>query len=756
MEYEVIGKRIPNIDAPPKSRGQAQYIDDLKMPNMLHGKILRSPLAHAKILNIDVSNARALPGVRAVITGYDMPTVKWGTGYQGADQTTLALDKVRHVGDGVAAIAAIDEETAEEALSLIRVEYDPLPAIFDPMEALKPGAVKIHEDRENNIADQVVKSFGDVARGFKESDYVREDTFSTAPNNHAPLEPHGAIGLWHDDGNVTLWTSCQAPFIVRRGLCKPLGLAEDKIHVIRSEVGGGFGGKMETMSHQIVSVFLSKLTALPVKILLSREEVFLSTRQRQPSIFKLRTGVKKDGTLVSQDAQFIVDCGAYKGLGPIIIIIGAYMLMLPYIIPNFHYEGVRVYTNKPVGGPLRGHGAPQARFAMESQLDMIAKDINIDPVDIRLKNSVYVGYDHPGKQQIFSCGFKEDVQAVAEAVNWRERKGKLPEGHGIGIGCSGLFSGVKYQPHYGGSTTIQINMDSGINVLCGATDIGQGVNTIICQIVAEELGCRFEDVHLITGDTRAAPYDYGTFGSGVTFRIGNSTIAAAKDVKKQLLQAVAPHLEVSYEELEARGGRVFVKGHMEKGIPFKEAVRIYSYAGNSMPLVGRGYYEPDTEPGTELVKKEGQFSPTYAFIAQVAEVKVDKETGEVKILKLITADECGQPLNPLNVEGQVDGSAVGGTGLACFEDIPHSNGQYLNTSFLDYLLPTALDAPVETRGLEMKTIDPKGPFGAKEAGEGVMVPTAPAIANAIYDAIGVRIYDLPITPDKIKKAMGKK
>lgn len=755
MEYEVVGKRIANIDAPAKSRGQSLYLDDIKLPNMLHAKMLRSPLPHARILNIDASRAKAHPGVKAVITGHDIPPIKWGTGYQGADQNTLAMDKVRHVGDGVAAVAAVDEETAEEALGLIRVEYQPLPAVLDPFEAIKPGSPRVHDDVENNIANKVIKTYGDIERGFRESDYIREDTFTTPINNHAPMEPHASIGLWHDDGTLTLWATCQAPFIVRRGLVRPLGIAEDKVHVIRSEVGGGFGGKMETFSYQIISAYLSKLTGKPVKIICSREEVFISTRQRQPSTVKLRTGLKKDGSFVSQDSQFIVDCGAYRGLGPIITIIGAYMLMLPYIIPNFRFEGTRVYTNRAPGGPMRGHGAPQVRFAMESHLDMIARDLNIDPVDIRLKNAVYAGFDHPGKQQIFSCGFKEDVEAAAKALGWRTRKGKLPDGHGIGIGASGLFSGVKYQPHYGGSATIQIGNDGGVNVLCGATDIGQGTNTIICQIAAEEVGCRFEDVHLITGDTRAAPYDYGSFGSGVTFRVGNAAINAGREVKKQLLQAVAPHLEVSPDELEARGGKVFVKGHMEKGISFKEAIRIYSHAGNPMPLVGRGYYEPETEPGTELVKKEGQFSSTYAFIAQGVEVKVDRETGEFKILNIVTADECGQPINPINVEGQVDGSVAGGTGMACFEEIPEKEGQYLSTTFLDYLLPTCLDMPEKACSLEMSTRDPRGPYGAKEAGEGVQVPTAPAIANAIYDAVGVRICDLPITPDKIKKAMEK-
>lgn len=756
MGYEVIGKRIPRVDSFPKALGQANYLDDIRISNILHCKILRSPFPHARVLNIDVSRARALPGVKAVITGQDIPPVKWGNVYKAADQYTLAIDKVRHVGDAVAAIAAIDEETAEEALNLIRVEYDILPTVFDPVQAMKPASPRVHDDVENNIADRIVKTYGDIERGFKESHYIREDSFTTPVNNHASLEPHGAIAQWNSDGTLTMWTTCQGPFLLKRGLAKPLDLTEDKIHIIRSEVGGGFGGKLEIFSHQIISAILSKLTGRPVKVSLSREEVFLCTRQRHPTIVKIRTGVKRDGTLVALECYSIVDCGAYKGLGPMMMIIGAHMLMMPYIVPNFRYEGIRVYTNKTPGGPFRGHGAPQVRFAMESNLEMIAYDLGMDPLDIRVKNAVYAGYDHPGKQKIFSCAFKEDVEAVTRALNWRERKGKLPEGHGLGLGCSGLFCGAKIHAHTGGNIVIQVNIDGNVSILSGATDIGQGANTMVCQIVAEEIGCKMEDIRLVTGDTQVVPFDEGSFGSGVTFRIGNAAIGAAREIKKQLLQAVASQLEASAEELECKGGKVFVRGHEEKGISFKEAVRIYRQSGNTIPLVGRGNYEPDVEVGFTLGEKEGQFSPTYAFIAQGAEVKVDRETGDLKILKIITADECGQVINPLNVEGQLDGSIAGGLGMACYEEIPHSEGQYINTSLLDYLIPTPLDMPQEITSILVEVKDPKGPFGAKEAGEGVLVPVTPAISNAIYDAIGIRIKDLPITPDKIKKALEDK
>jgi len=460
--------------------------------------------------------------------------------------------------------------------------------------------------------------------------------------------------------------------------------------------------------------------------------------------------------MVSQDFKVFADCGAYAGLGFIVMVNNAHMAMLPYIVPNFHWEGTRVITNKPVGGPYRGHGAPQIRFAAESQMDMIANDLKLDPAEFRLKNLVYAGYNHPGKQRIFSCGLKEGIEKVMSTLKWKERRGNLPEGHGLGIGCAGLFCGVKSMRHSGGSIVIEIGIDAGVTILCGATDIGQGAKTVIAQIVAEELGCRMEDIHITNADTGITPFDQGTFGSGVTFRAGNAAIIAARETKRKLLEAVAPNMEASPDELEARGGKVFVRGHEEKGIEFGEAVKIYRYAGKPTPIVGSGYYEVDAEVGWELSQKEGQFSPTYAFIAQGAEVKVDKETGEIKVLRIATADDCGQMINPLNVEGQLDGSAAGGMGMGIFEDLPHMDGQYLNASLLDYLIPSSLDMPEQMDSITVDNVDPKGPFGAKEAGEGVLVPTAPAIANAIYDAIGVRINDLPITPDKIKKALESK
>lgn len=754
-DFKFIGKRITNIRSGPKAIGQAVYTDDIKMPNMLYGKVLRSPFPHAKILHIETSLAKALPGVKAVITGQDIPRVKIGAFPTHTDHYELAIEKVRHQGEGVAVVAAIDEEIAQEAINLIKVDYKPLPAVFDPEEALKPGAPEVHEEVENNISASFVKSYGDVEKGFRESDYIREDTFRTAPINHAPLEPHGCVALWNSDGSVTVWIDTQAPFLLHRGLAKVLVLPDNKVRVIKTETGGGFGGKIEVITHIFASAFLSRLTGRPVKIILSREEVFLSTRQRHPVIITVKTGVKRDGTIMSQELKTLADGGAYKSTGPLMLNIMCYQAMLPYIVPNFSYDGKRAYTNKPVGGAMQGHGVPQLRFAIDSQLDMIAHELGIDPLDMRLKNAIYPGYKHPA-HVINSCGFREAIEEVKRDLNWEERKSKLPPGHGIGIACSSFVSGVKVMPNLGSSITIQINADAGVNILSGVADIGQGPDTVICQIIAEELGCRIEDIRIISADTAVTPFDQGSFSSGVTLRAGNAAIEAARVIKQQLREAVASHLEAKPEGLEFRGGKIFLPGHEEKGIDFAQAVRIYRYSNRPMPILGRGSYVLDTDDVVTQINQGGRQSPAYSFMCQGAEIKVDRETGEFKVLKMSTGHDCGRVINPINIEGQLDGAISKGIGMAMYEDLPHKEGQYLNTTFLDYLIPTSLDHPPESFMKSIETNEPLGPFGAKESGEGNLVGVSPAIANAVFDAVGIRIKELPLTAAKIKDALDRK
>jgi 4-hydroxybenzoyl-CoA reductase subunit alpha len=749
-EYAVIGKPVPKVDAADKALGRSQYIADMSFPNMLYGKILRSPYPHARVLNVDLSKALALPGVKAAITGKDLLGVKYGIVPFAADETGLAIDKVRHIGDSVAAVAAIDEETAEEALSLIRVDYEELPAVFDPEEAMQPGAPKIHEV-ENNISARLVKNFGDVEKGFQESYLVREDRYRTQPNNHAPIEPHGCISVYDPAGKLTIWCSTQIPFFLRRNLAKTMGMPERQVRVIKTVVGGGFGQKIDMFASDLCSAMLSKITGRPVKITISREEVFLSTRQRHPMIINIKTGTRRDGTLLAQQVRLIADGGGYNSTAPLVVTLSGYFLMIPYILENLRYEAMHVYTNKPVGGAMRGHGIPQVRFAVESHLDALAEELGIDPVELRMRNALYVGYAHPAQYRINTCGFKDAIAAVAEGLDWKAKKGR-----GVGIAGSAFPCGVKNMSHIGAGAVVEINIDGGVNILSGASDIGQGTETVLCQIAAEELGVRYEDVRITAADTGITPLDAGTFGSGVTFRAGNAMRQAAADAKRQLQEVVADKLEANPEDLVFQDGRIYVKGSPERGMAFTEAVKAYRYLDKPMPIVGRGFYMPDAKEPTTLLKEDGNFSVAYTFLAQGAEVEVDQETGQVEIKRIVTGHDCGYMLNPLNVEGQLEGSVVGGSGMAFYEDLPHERGEYLNPNFLDYKLPTSLDIPQEIVSIPIETFEPLGPFGAKESGEGNQVATAPAIANAVYDATGVRISELPITPEKVVKGLEAK
>ncbi len=756
-EYSVIGKRLPRVDGIVKATGEAKYTADMVLPGMLYGKILRSPHPHARILNIDISKAKKLPGVRAVITGKDTPGKKYGR-YQDdrpdlLDEYALAMDKVRYIGDEVAAVAAIDEDTAEEALDLIDVEYEKLPAVFDPEEAMKPGAPRIHDHAEHNVALKLLRNFGDVEKGFKESDYIFEDTFTTQGQTHCFLEPHAVLASFDQSGKLTVWSSTQNPFPVRAQLARALGMPESRIRVIKPHLGGGFGGKVELLSHDVCSSLLSKKTGRPVKIVLTREEVFNATRQRHPMIMRLKTGVKSDGTLMAKECTNIADTGAYYGLGPTVMAVNFYVLTLIYRVPNISYEGSLVYTNKPVCGAQRGYGGPQIRFADDSQMDMIAEALAIDPVELRLKNAVQPGDITLIKARITSCGFKECLQKVAERTGWRDKRGKLPGNRGIGIAGQGMVSGAKtYKNPFSSGALVEPQEDGTVILFTGASDIGQGLNTVLSQIVAEELGVGIEDVRIVAADTEITPFDQGTSSSRATMFAGNAVRLAAADARRQLFEAVAEKLEANPEDLEARDRKIFVKGSPEKGISFSDAV-LASHLEKKQPILGRGYYVPNVERPSPT--GEGNISPSYSFSAYVAEVEVDTETGRVKVSRITTAHDCGFAINPMAVEGQIEGGIQMGIGHALSEGFFREEGQTLNPSFLNYGMATSLDMP-EIKTIIVETIDPEGPFGAKEAGEGTMIPTNPAIANAVYDAIGVRIKDLPITPEKILKALEDK
>lgn len=751
-EFSVIGKRIPRVDGVVKVTGEARYAGDMSLARMLYGKILRSPYPHARIMNIDTDKAKRLSGVKGVITGQDTLGVKYITFqllWRLADDSILAMDKVRFIGDEVAAVAAIDEDIAEEALDLITVEYEELPAVFDPEEALKEDAPQIHDHAKGNVGLSRLVEFGDLDRAFKECDYIREDRFVTSAVIHGFMEPHACVAGFDPAGRLTIWTSTQSPYAVQTLLAKTLGMREGDIRVIRPHVGGGFGGKVEMLAHEFCSALLSKKTGRPVRIEYTRDEEFSAGRRRHPMTIELKTGVKKDGTLVARECRNMIDGGAYLGLGGIVVSNSITLPALTYRVPNYRYQAHRVYTNKPPGTAMRGFGAPQPVFALESHLDMIAENLGIDPVELRLRNSIQSGDQIPRVAKISTCGLSECIQKAANRAGWDGKQGKLPTGRGMGIACYGFASGALFNifnsrlPY--SEVQIKLNDDGTVNLLTQAADIGQGSDTVLCQIVAEELGVKVEDVTITASDTQNAPMDLGSFSSRVTLFAGNAAMAAAADVKRQLFEVASGQLGLKmHQHLEARDRRIFIREHPEKGISFSETVQVAQRAKNGMPVMGRGIFDHR--------KSSGFGSPTWSFGAQVAEVEVDRETGHVTLLKITAAHDCGKALNPLLVEGQLEGSIHMGMGYALSEEILFDKGLTLNPSSLDYKIPLATHTP-EIETIEVETNDPEGPFGAKESGEGLTLPVAPAIANAIYAAVGARVKELPITPDKILKAL---
>ncbi|MBM4326389.1 MAG: 4-hydroxybenzoyl-CoA reductase [Deltaproteobacteria bacterium] len=752
-QFSVVGRRLPMLDAAAKVNGSAQFTDDLMLPGMLHGKILRSRLPHAKILNVDVSKAARLRGVKGVVTGAEIPDRQYGIVPKARDEYALAKGKVRYIGDEIAAVCAIDQEIAEEAVELIEVDYEELPSVFDPLDAIKEGAPIIHEGVANNTSFAIRKEFGDVEGAFAASHLVSEDSFYSQPVNHAPLEPHSAVAQ-HDPirGQVVLWSSTQIPFFLRRNLAATLQIPESRVRVIKPKVGGGFGQKIDMFAKDFCAAWFAMKLGKPVKFTYERDEVFIGTRQRHPMYLKVKTGMTKDGKILGQQFLAYADGGAYNSTAPTMMALSCFFLMVPYHVPNLLYEGYHVYTNKPVGGAMRGHGIPQARFAVERQLDMMAERLNLDPAEIRWKNSIKAGEPHPGGFVINTCGFAESVRAAAKAIGWKEKRGKLPFGRGVGLGGASFPSGVTNMSHISSGAVVQVGQDASVNVLTGAADIGQGAETVIAQIVAEVLGVSLDDVRVTAADTGATPLDPGTFGSGVTVRAGNAARIAAESVKKRLFECVADELEANPEDLVAKDGVIFVTGSPEINIPFAKALKAYQYKDLPMPLVGRASWMADTSEPTTLFNQPGNFSPSYSFMTQAAEVEVDTKTGKVKVIKMATAHDCGRPINPMLVEGQLEGSIAGGMGQALYENVITEKGQVMNPSFLDYGFPTTLEVP-EMESIDIETDDPVGPFGAKEAGEGTQLSPAPAIVNAIYDAIGVHFNELPVTPERILKAL---
>ena len=751
-KQKIVGVGIPSVDAVKKVTGTAYYSTDLKFKNMLFGGILRSPLPHALILNIDTKKAAKIRGVKAVITAEDTPKIKYGIGIE--DQYPLALGKVRYIGDEVAAVAAIDIEAVEEALSLIEVDYKELEPVFNPEESIRPEAPLIH-DQERNIAATCNINRGNPESAFEEADYIFEERYETSNPNHCNLEPIATVAYFDFTGKLNIWCATQVPFRMRTYLSKILGISESKVRVVQTYVGGGFGAKAGAPQPIYpIAALLSLKTLRPVKMENTRREEFLTNRHRLSAIINLKMGVKKDGIFLAKETRILADCGAYAGPGnnPLILNIMSMSADSLYRIPNIKTEARLVYTNKVPSGSFRGFGNPAMHFALESMMDTIAAGLNVDPVDLRLKNATRSGDTTVHGWMINSCGLTDCLEKSAQFIRWNDRKKNKRNNVGLGISCGIHHSSRRPEVDNDSSTTyIKTHEDGRISVICGEGDIGQGANTIFSQIAAEILGIDIKDVDIVPVDTDISPICRGAFGTRVTITGGNSVRLAALDAKEKLLEIASKLLRVDVPDLEVNSGRIYVKGFPQIGFTIGELAKKNLYRKYGAPIIGIGSYDPNTsfaDPDTLY----GNISPGYIFCAHAAEVEVDVQTGQVKVLKIIAAHDLGKAINPMGAEGQIEGGVIQGLGYALLEELVIQKGKVMNPNLTDYKVYTAPDIP-EIKDILVETIEPAGPFGAKGLGEAVLLPTAPAIANAIYDAIGVRIKELPITPEKILQAL---
>jgi 4-hydroxybenzoyl-CoA reductase subunit alpha len=753
-ELSVVGKSTKRVDTSAKATGEALFTADLSLPRMLVAKVKRSPHAHARILRVDTSGAERLPGVRAVVTSGDSTGEKWGVFRYTQDQAFLPSDKVRFIGEEVAAVAAVDEDTAAAALDLITVEYEELPAVFTIDEAMKPGAVLIHEHNPGNINVHVKIDVGDVGKGFAASYYVREDTFSAPEESYFQTEPYAVVAQFDNSGNLDIWMPNAGPHLKAKPLSNLLKMPLNKVRVRKITIGGAFGGRSEISPADVICALLARKARQPVKITYTREENSIATRQAHSMTTTIKTGVDREGRVLSRDITCHMDGGAYSSTGPIATSVPFLCMEQAYRMENVRYNGYRVFTNKPIRGMFRTHGRAFA-CGIDLQLDLIGSELGIDPVTMRLRNARQAGDYTPTRSLVPSCGMTETIEKTAEQAGWKEKWGKLPPFHGIGIGCNSVQTGFPMGIRGGSTAFIKFNEDGGATVISGVVDNGQGNENMIVQIAAEELGLLPEDIQIITADTEVTPSDPGSYSMCETFIGGNAVRLAAIDAKEKLFQVAARALEAKPGELTARDRRIFVKGEPERSIPVGRVIRMALSKGQS--IAGEGSYWPKVDPTREWVENPfGQLSETFSFGTTMVEVKVDPETGLVDVLEAWASQDVGFALNPKVIEGQFEGGfTMGGQGGMLTEYHIWDGGRLLNPTQLEYRLPLAPDMP-KINSIIVESNDPTGPYGAKEAGMSVAMSAAQAYVSAICNAIGAPIKEYPITPDKIVKALEEK
>jgi len=765
MEYSYIGKRIKRVDALPKVTGEASYFSDVNLPDTLAGKILTSPYAHAKILGIDTSKAESLPGVRAVVTSKDMPRVPLDFALahfnRRVDLFAMASDRVRFIGEEVAAVAADNEEIAEVALSLIDVHYEEIKAVFDPEEAMSPDAPVLYDDMESNVAVYMPGDYGDVEKGFEEADHIFEDEFKTQLQYHAPMERQGCICKWDMNENLTMWTCTQTPHLHQYMVATILGIPIAKTRVVSPYVGGGFGAKAhQAFPYHIISAVLAKKTGNPVKIEYSRGEEFSFATAAPSFKIKLKTGVMNDGKIIAKQAIVVEECGAhcYIATGQLLCSI-FFSFAHIYKVPNLKYEGMVVYTNNPNRAvALRGFGNTQTNFAVESQMDMIAEKLGMDPMELKSKNMFEQGDTDMMGWHFNSYGLPECIKQSAESADWNEKRAEKSPNRGIGMaalihacGFKGSFGSIETS-----SAVIYAKQDGSFNLFTDFSEIGTGVWTVVQEIAAEVLGTRLEDIQVSAGDTAFTPFDMGSYSSRGTFSVGNAVKLAATDIRDQIFEVAAEMMEVKIDDLESKNCEIYAKETPDKKISIAEVTH-HAIMESGKILIGKGIWNT---PSSLFDPFSGTWSnlgptPSYLFGCQVVEVEVDPNTGKVTVLSVDAAHDVGYPINLDMAEGQIHGGVMMGLGYALTENLALEDGKVLCDDFVDYFIFRAPDLP-EIKPILVTTDDQYGPFGAKGLGEATMVPTAPAVANAVYNAIGVRIKDLPITPGKVLKALKEK
>ena len=753
-----IGVPHPLVDGPEKVSGDAMFSADFTDRNVLTGRILRSPRAHALIKSIDISRAASLPGVSAVVTGDDCHG-SHGVLPISQIEYALARGRVRYRGEPVAAVAAVDVATAQKALDLIEVEYEDLPAYFSAADAIAADAVDLHEERSGNLERHVEFEIGDTKAGFAEADLVREQTFQCSEVCQVQSEPHAAFAEY-DSGRDRLTVRCstQVPFYVHLMLESTLGMDRSRIRIIKPHVGGGFGCRTEALNIEMICSLLARAAKGTVKLVASREETFITHRGRPEQTTHMKIGLRKDGKITAVEYEVVQRGGAYPSYGTVTILYNGSMMFALYDIENVKYDGLRVLTNTPPNGAFRGHGTVNMRFSFESLLDAMAEEMGLDPFAVRRANLLEAPTFTANDLMVNSYGLPECLDLVEKASGWKERKGKMAPGRGLGVGCSHYPCGASKTVHWTGephaTVALKLDFDGSITVLSGAPEIGQGSSTILVQCVAEVLGIDSSRIRIITSDSAITPKDNGAYSSRITFMVGNAAVHAAENLKAVLIEAAARKLDADIGDIECLGDH-YRAASQDKGLTFAEVVAAALEGGGTITV--KGVYDtiPESWGGKKYRGAAIGGSMAYSYAAQVVEVSVDPDTAQVTVEKVWVAHDCGKALNPLSVEGQVEGSVWMGMGQALCEETRYHEGLGITGNMLDYRVPTIMDSPpIETFIVESN--DPHGPFGAKEAGEGSLAGFLPAMASAVAEAMGVRPTELPVTPDRMMELLENK